>query len=253
MSSCWPSPQGLHLCLPKITEGISGRWNENWTNTELHRECAGASTGTSWLCASEENQPDPVKRDQILRSWEQKCHHMSSLCKRAGKSSRSTGCFFQGTWKRLTSLLRKRNESPHPPKGDTKKCKDLNAPKRPRHPASCHVLSLNPKSKETTLAYPPVMLQGSWKRPRTSLLWKTSSPVRRRLPSWRKTRERLLLPRELKRNLMQWESLVRAERARKRRKGMMNRMRKMMNKLVLVQFFLLVYEAFSPLYKTHSC
>jgi hypothetical protein len=47
--------------------------------------------------------------------------------------------------------------------------------------------------------------------------------------------------------------LSRLKRARKRRKRgkMKMRMKKMMNNLVLKQFFL-VYKAFNPLYTTHS-
>jgi hypothetical protein len=65
--------------------------------------------------------------------------------------------------------------------------------------------------------------------------------MRRRLPSWRRSTRRILLPTELKENLMQrkrgWSRL---KRARKRRKMKMRRKmkkKKMMNKLVLAQFF----------------
>ena len=71
-----------------------------------------------------------------------------------------------------------------PQRGDQKR--SSRTPMHPRGllwPSSCSVLSIAPKSKENTLAYPLVMLQRNWERCGTTLLQMTSSPMKRRLPS----------------------------------------------------------------------
>ncbi|EDL00778.1 mCG116117 [Mus musculus] len=151
-----------------------------------------------------------------------------------------------------------------PPKRETKKkFKDPNAPKRPPSAFFLFCSGYRPKIKGEH----PGLSIGDVAKKRGEMWNNTAAddkqPMRRRL--LRRSMRRILLPTELKENLMQrkrgWSRLKRARKRRKRKMmRRMKRMRKrrkkrkmkmkkkmmMMNKLVLELFFFLIYKAFNP-------
>ncbi|XP_012669546.2 high mobility group protein B1-like, partial [Otolemur garnettii] len=71
---------------------------------------------------------------EILRSREAKCHHIHSLCKLVGRSTRRSTQMFQSTSQSFLRSARYEREMKTyiPPKGETKKkFRDPNASKRP--------------------------------------------------------------------------------------------------------------------------